>query len=61
MKSKLTHCLTLRIEPHIDDMITEASYDSRTSKAGWIRAAIRQSLVLADQTIMEQKRKRARQ
>jgi hypothetical protein len=43
MKRK-PHCLTLRIDPELDELISDASYDHRLSKAAWIRAAIRQSL-----------------
>lgn len=38
------HALTLRIEPQLDEMLTETCWDHRTTKAAWIRAAIRQSL-----------------
>lgn len=38
------HCLTLRIEPELDELLAEACWEHRTSKATWIRAAIRQSL-----------------
>jgi len=44
MKTKFTHCLTLRIMPEMDSLVTEAAYDSRQSKTAWIRAAIRQRL-----------------
>jgi hypothetical protein len=44
MKRNKMHCLTLRIDPQLDDLIADASYDRRTTKAAWIRAAIRQSL-----------------
>jgi predicted HicB family RNase H-like nuclease len=60
MKHKPVHCLTLRIDPQLDDLITEASYDSRLSKNAWIRAAIRQTLILADQNHLEKTRKGAR-
>jgi hypothetical protein len=48
MKTKHTHCLTLRLEPQIDELIAAASWERRTSKASWIRAAIRQRLGMAD-------------
>lgn len=44
MTIKNSHCLTLRIPPELDDLVIEASYDRRTSKAAWIRGAIRQRL-----------------
>jgi hypothetical protein len=44
MKMKVTHNLTLRIEPEMDSMIVDAAYDARTSKATWIRGAIHQRL-----------------
>ena len=47
MKTKHTHCLTLRLEPQIDELITEASWERHTSKASWIRSAIRQNLGIA--------------
>jgi predicted HicB family RNase H-like nuclease len=43
-KSKYSECMTLRLEPHIEEMVTEASYDARLSKNEWIRRAIRCSL-----------------
>jgi hypothetical protein len=39
-----TRCLTLRIEPSVDDLLTEAAYDRRLTKADWIRSAIRRGL-----------------
>lgn len=48
-KPKYTECMTLRLEPHLDDLVTEAAYDRRTSKAAWIRSAIRRSLGMSDQ------------
>ena len=45
MKKKLTHCLTLRIPPELDLLISDASYDSRSSsKSAWIRRAIHAQL-----------------
>jgi hypothetical protein len=45
MRTKFTHCLTLRIVPEMDALIADAAYDSRiTSKAAWIRWAITRSL-----------------
>ena len=44
MKKHILHCLTLRIEPELDEVLTEACWDHRTTKAAWIRAAIQQSL-----------------
>lgn len=46
MKPKHIHCLTLRIQPQLDEALTEACWDHRTTKATWIRAAIRRSLGL---------------
>jgi hypothetical protein len=45
MKTKFTHCLTLRITPEMDSMIADAAYDSRMmSKAAWLRWAIARCL-----------------
>ena len=43
-KTTYTRCLTLRLDPKIDELLTDACWSRRTSKAAWIRAAIRQSL-----------------
>ena len=48
MNLRYTHCLTLRLEPKIDDLITEAAYDRRESNSDFIRAAIRQRLKLQE-------------
>jgi len=39
-----THCMTLRLEPRIEEMITEAAYARRITKSDWIRDAIRRGL-----------------
>jgi hypothetical protein len=44
MKTKL-NTMTLRLHPELDELLTEASYDRRTTKADWIRAAIRARLI----------------
>ena len=44
MKRKLTHCLTLRILPEMDLLVSDAAYDARLSKAAWIRRAIHASI-----------------
>ena len=44
MKRTYTHCLTLRIEPNIDELLAEAAFDRRITKSDWIRSAIRQGL-----------------
>jgi len=43
-KNKYTHCLTLRLESKLDELLTEAAYDRRITKSDWIRGAIRGSL-----------------
>lgn len=48
MDRKNTCAFTLRITPELDEAITNAAWFKRTSKAAWIRAAIRQRLRLAD-------------
>jgi hypothetical protein len=44
MKIKNSSCMTLRLPPQLDELVTEASYDHRMSKAAWIRMAIKGSL-----------------
>jgi Ribbon-helix-helix protein, copG family len=44
MNSIFTHCLTLRLEPKLDELLTEAAFDRRLTKSDWIRIAIRQGL-----------------
>ncbi|MCZ2153419.1 MAG: hypothetical protein LC114_05895 [Bryobacterales bacterium] len=38
--------MTLRLDPQLDELLTEASYDRHTTKTDWIRSAIRASLGL---------------
>jgi hypothetical protein len=38
------HAMTLRIEPQLDDILTEACWAHKTTKAAWIRTAITRSL-----------------
>ncbi len=45
MKRTHTHAMTLRLDPRLDESLTEASYDARLSKAAWIRRAIHAQLV----------------
>ena len=47
MKNNYTHCLTLRLDHELDDLLTEAAYDYTMSKSSWIRASLRQSLGIA--------------
>ena len=42
--NKNTHCLTLRIDQRLDDLLVEASYERRISKAAWIRETLRYRL-----------------
>jgi hypothetical protein len=44
MKRQKSFCMTLRLPPQLDELVSEACYESRMSKAEWIRAAINQSL-----------------
>jgi predicted transcriptional regulator len=44
------HAMTLRLDPDLDDLLTEVCWGQRTTKAAWIRAAIRQALGLQNQT-----------
>jgi len=44
MKTKLKHCLTLRITKELNLMIENAAYEVHLSKAAWIRKAIHHSL-----------------
>jgi hypothetical protein len=50
MNRTYTRCLTLRIEPNVDDLLTEAAYDRRLTKSDWIRAAIRRGLATRETT-----------
>ncbi len=49
-RSTFTCCLTLRLDPATDDLVTEASYDRRMSKAAWIRMALRHCLGTTERT-----------
>jgi hypothetical protein len=40
MKTKFTHCLTLRLTPEMDSLLCDAAYDAHLPKSGWIRLAI---------------------
>jgi len=44
MKTKFTHCLTLRITPEMDSMLCDAAHDARLPKSAWIRWAIQRCL-----------------
>ncbi len=44
MNRTYTRCLTLRIEPNVDDLLAEAAYDRRLTKSDFIRSAIRHIL-----------------
>ncbi len=37
-------CMTLRLDPAIDELLTEAAHDKGVTKTDWIRSAIRQRL-----------------
>ena len=50
MTIKNTHCLTLRIPPDLDLLVSDAAYDARQSKTSWIRAAIHQRLARVRRT-----------
>jgi uncharacterized protein (DUF1778 family) len=50
MNRTYTRCLTLRIEPKVDDLLTDAAYDQRTTKSDWIRSAIRRGLATQETT-----------
>jgi hypothetical protein len=47
MKTRFT-AMTLRLDPLLDERLTEASYECRATKADWIRSAIRHSLRIAE-------------
>ena len=40
MKRKHTHAMTLRLDPRLHGLLTDASYDARLSRAAFIRRAI---------------------
>jgi hypothetical protein len=44
MTKTTNHAMTLRIDSQLDDILAEACWEHRMTKAAWIRAAIRQSL-----------------
>jgi hypothetical protein len=44
VKIKNTHCLTLRIPPELDLLVSDAAYDARLPKSAWIRRAIQRCL-----------------
>ena len=37
-------CMTLRLDPAIEELVAEASHDKGVTKTEWIRTAIRQRL-----------------
>jgi uncharacterized protein (DUF1778 family) len=37
-------CMTLRLDPAIDELVAEAAHDKGVTKTDWIRSAIRQRL-----------------
>ena len=37
-------CMTLRLDPAIEELVAEAAHDKGFSKTAWIRIAIRQRL-----------------
>ena len=37
-------CMTLRLDPAIDELVAEAAHDNGVTKTDWIRIAIRQRL-----------------
>jgi hypothetical protein len=43
-RTNYPRCQTLRLDERLDDLLTEAAYDRHTSKANWIRSAIRRHL-----------------
>jgi len=44
VKNKNSHCLTLRISPELDSLVSDAAYESRQSKSAWIRLALQRIL-----------------
>ena len=49
MKTKHTQAMTLRLDPTINELLDEAAWQKRTSKAAYIRNAINQRLRLDHQ------------
>lgn len=37
-------CMTLRLDPAIEELVAEAAHDKGVTKTDWIRTAIRQKL-----------------
>lgn len=44
MKTRFTHCLTLRITPEMDSLLCDAAHDARLPKSAWIRLALQRCL-----------------
>jgi hypothetical protein len=43
-KKKYNRCQTLRLDDRLDDLLTEAAYESHTTKASYVRAVLLQHL-----------------
>lgn len=56
-----TRCQTLRLDQQLDDLLTEAAYDHRTSKSSYVRSALRNCLGIADRTPERLRRDKADQ
>jgi len=44
MRTKLSHCQTLRTSAALNETISEAAYQTRLSKSAWIRLVIERTL-----------------
>lgn len=51
MSRKLTYsrCQTLRLDPRLDDLLAEAAFEHRISKASYVRAALHHQLGTGDE------------
>jgi hypothetical protein len=50
MKKKYTSCMTLRLQPLMDELVVNAAFEKHMTKASWIRKAIRHNLGIAGQS-----------
>ena len=44
MSQRHIYCMTLRLEPRIEELVAEAAYDRGLTRSDWIRMAIRLGL-----------------
>ena len=47
-KTTFPRCQTLRLDGPLDDLLTEAAFEHRTSKSAYVRSAIRSRLGISN-------------